>query len=372
LGLSYTAMGSCPPCQAGSCTDCTNQTGCSWYTHSGPLSATCSSNTTVPPTPSGIPGTYSKLGTCPACKDTNDCATCNMVAIGTTGTNCSWYVLPGSTGGKCAEASPGFAYSKVSTSFCGGGNPCGGVDTCVKCQAVNATLANNSMGNPCVWLQPKPSFTAFYNSKCDYDIGSFDTTFYTSTVGTCPICTGTSCVTCKAESGCKWSAVDVGGLLSFGQCLKSTDTTPTGKSDIGTCPAACQLYSCAQCTANTDCRWFTGSQAGLDDTCDRGSDINQHPFTTVIGGGVGTCPPCKSSRCFECNNEPSGCGWYVNTFPGVGGDIPGSGDCAMKHTASSTERLVPNTDKKCDGASGAGSLYPSLVAFVVAIFVYHN
>jgi len=363
LGLTYTPMGMCPACQAGSCSDCQNQTACAWYTHPV-LSATCASNSSVPPSPGGV-GSYSLLAQCPPCKDTTDCATCNALP-----NNCSWYALPGSSGGKCSEASPGFAYSKVTTSFCNGGNPCAGIDTCTKCQAVNGTVSGGGMGNPCVWLAPKSGFTSFYNSKCDYNAGTFDNTFYTQTgMAQCPVCTGTNCVTCKAESGCKWSAVSVGGLLSFGQCLQTTTATPGGKTDIAVCPAACKLYSCAQCVANTDCRWFTGSGAGLDDTCDRASDTNQHPFTTVVSDQT-KCPQCKSSRCFECNNEPNGCGWYVNTA--FGADLPGTGDCAKTHGASSTERLVPNTDKKCDGANGAGSLYPSLMAFIVAIFVYHN
>jgi hypothetical protein len=237
----------------------------------------------------------------------------------------------------------------------------------VKCQAVNVTTAT---GN-CVWLQPKAAFTALYNSKCDFSAGAVDNTFYTTTAqGTCPLCTGSTCTACKSENNCKWSAVSVLGVLSFGQCLQSTTATPGGKTDIATCPAACNLFSCAQCIANPDCAWFTGSGAGLDDTCDRAVDVQQHPFTTVIRNG-GTCPLCKSSRCFECNNEPNNCGWYVNTL--LGADVPGTGDCAVKHTASNSERLVANTDKNCDGArSGAGLLYPSLVAFVVAFFVYHN
>jgi len=357
LGLNIVV--SCPTCQAGSCSECQSQTGCAWYSHSLPgIGGTCGSNSTTPPSPVG---SYSLVGTCPVCPGlTNSgCATC------TNNTACGWYVLGGVTGGKCAEASPGFAYSKVTATFCSG-NVCAGLDTCSACQNVNATAP--ATGKPCAWFTPKSGFSAFYNSKCDInETGVVQGAFYdTTAVGSCPLCAGSTCTACKNEANCKWVAVSTFGVTSFGQCVQTSATNPTGKDTIATCPATCQVYSCKDCVAKSECRWYSASGVGLGDTCDRASDTAQHPFTTVIST-AGSCPVCKSSRCFECNSEGT-CSW---TIPVVGSfDVPGfDGSCAPTASPPASTRKVPNTDKKCKGnPNSAAGLAPGLLALAIAFW----
>lgn len=365
--LGFTAAPTCPACQAGSCTDCQNQTTCAWYIHPSILMrSVCGNDTTTPPTPNGITGTYNKTapGMCPPCKDLpGGCTGCNA------NPNCTWYKLPGAAAsdGKCAEiaASPGFAYTRVTTSFCNGGNPCSGQQTCADCKDANGTLPDNSMGNPCQWLVPKAGMAALYNPKCDYNYGTFDSGFY-DPADTCPPCTGTTCGACKADTTCKWVAVVVAGVNSFGQCIQTSAAVPTGKSVVDVCPDTCKIYSCSQCVANSDCRWYTKSPI-RDDSCDRASDVNQHLDAESVST-VDKCPACKASRCFECNNE-AGCGWYINTA--FGQDTFGT-ECAPTAASHTNERLVPNTDKKCDGASDGFAVKPSLLALFVALTVFYN
>jgi hypothetical protein len=364
--LGLVAVTTCPPCQAGTCTECTaiNATNnCTWYTNSV-FGGTCGNNTAAPPSPVG---TYTMFnGTCPACKDSSSCATC------TTDPVCAWYELPGGVDSKCREASPGFAYTKVTSGYCTNANPCAGQGTCTVCKGI--TVAENATYNstPCSWYTPKSGMEVLYNPKCDLGApGTVEGAFY-DVASTCPPCSGTSCTTCKAETNCKWVAVTVATVSSFGQCLQSSTANPGGKTEVTTCPDECKIYSCTGCIANSKCTWYSASKAGLDDTCDRSSDSSTHPLTTLINGTSGTCPACKASRCFECNNE-AGCGWYVNTIPGLGTAIPGTGDCAPTSASHSNEKLIPNTDSDCDGASSdASSFAPGFVGLLLAVFLYHN
>jgi len=340
-------MGSCTQCQAGTCLDCLNQAGCAWYVNSiGALGGTCSVNGT---TPTGV-GTYTLAGACPACTGFANCTLCTAAENQT----CGWYALPGLTG-KCAEASPGFLYSKVSAPFCNG-NVCAGIQNCTSC--------NNQSGS-CQWYAPATSaLAALYNPKCDINsTGIVRNTLYSSTT-TCPPCADPSCLTCKADTGCDWLAVNVLGTSSFGQCV-TTGTPVTGKTSTATCPATCQLYSCAACIQQTVCRWYTASSVQKD-ACDRSVDSSLYPFSTALTVG-GTCPACKDSRCFECNNE-NGCGWYQTYLAGL--PIPGTGACSPTASAPSNGRLIPNTDSKCAGSpSSAAVLIPGLFVFLGSFFV---
>jgi len=362
-GLGLSAVATCPSCQAGNCTDCQKQAGCAWYNNTIPqLGGTCGSNTTAPTT---TVGSYVLTTTCPPCASYTTCQTCTN----NQNLTCGWYVLPGSSGGRCAEASPGFVYSKVGAGFCSG-NPCAGVANCQQCQAVN--ISSNCSGytgnpNPCAWYTPASGLSAFYNAKCDLNgTGIVLSTLYNTAV-TCPICTDTTCVTCQADpgtSGCQWLAVTVLGVTSFGQCVTSGNTV-TGKSVVSVCPAVCQVYSCTTCIGISSCRWYTGSSVGLSDSCDLATNTIDHPFQTALGAGA-TCPPCKDSRCFECNSE-TGCGWYLTELAGL--TIPGTGRCAPTASPPSSSTLLPNSNSKCAGASDAAALVPGLFVLLGSFFV---
>jgi hypothetical protein len=364
--LGLTPVATCPVCQAGSCAECQAQSGCSWYQNSvGALGGTCGTNTTIPTAPPGT--SYTLLATCPVCPQLSTCTAC------TNNTNCGWYVLAGAAG-KCAEASPGFAYSRVTSTFCGG-NVCAAQETCNKCQGVNATSGGDG-GKPCAWFTPKSGFSAFYNSKCDInETGVVQGAFYdTTAVGVCPVCAGSTCTSCVADTTCKWVAVQTLGLTSFGQCLLKTAANPTGKDTISTCPKTCEVFSCAACVLKSECRWFSGSSVGLGDTCDRAADSIQHPTHGNVVSASANCPACKSSRCFECNSEGSTCTWNVPVFPGTSTDVPGfDGSCSPTVSPPATTRKVPTTDKKCKGnPNAAAGLAPGVLGLVLAVFVYHN
>jgi len=358
--LGLVAAASCPVCQAGTCPLCQAQAGCAWYENSGVFGGQCSLNTS---TPSGQAGTtYSIQNSCPACSNyTGNCSSCTLDP------KCGWYDLAG-VGGKCAEASPGFAYSRVTNTFCSG-NVCSSSETCTACQAINGTTPY-----PCAWYTPVSAFSALYSPKCDINAtGVVTSTFYNPTPsGQCPLCAGSTCSSCKNETNCKWVAVSIAGSTSFGQCLQASTANPGGKTTIAVCPSTCSLYSCTQCIANTLCRWYSDSSFGLDDTCDRASDASYHPSTTIISSTSGTCPSCTSSRCYECNQETHNCQWYINH---VLVDI-GSGSCAVKSATTPTgKRAVSNTDSKCKGSpsNDAAGLAPGLLLSVIAaLFVYHN
>jgi len=342
--------------------ECTNQTGCSWYLHSvGAFGGTCSANTTTPTT--NVPGgSYSKATSCPTCQLNSACSTCTANENSTT---CGWYVLPGATGGKCREASPGFAYSKVTATFCGG-NVCAGVQQCTDCKNVSAVGGGAA---PCAWYTPVSGLGNVYNAKCDIDsAGVVSNTLYDKAT-TCPPCGGTTCTACQGEAGCEWKAVTVATVQSFGQCV-TKGVAVAGKTVVAVCAAACKLYTCTSCIAKPECRWYTGSSA-QDDSCDLATDSIQHPFMTALTVG-GACPACKSSRCFECGKE-TGCGWYVNTVPGIGTEIPNSGDCAPTAASHTNEKLIASTDKKCDGGpNSASALSPGFLALLGLLFVYYN
>jgi len=331
--LNPPATGTCPMCQAGNCADCQNQTGCSWFSNVVP----------------GVPGkcdmanytssVYNLVaaGNCPTCQLHTNCSNCVSYE---NSTGCDWYVLPGNNFGKCREASPSFAYTKVGPGSCDAGNPCSGVSTCQACQGV----ANATNGSLCSWYTSKSP--SFYNSKCD-DIkpGVVDSALYDPVNGACPVCAGTSCLSCKAEANCKWVAVSLGLGTAFGQCLQTSVATPSPKTEVATCPAVCQVYSCNQCTVISACNWFTGSSV-IDDSCDLATDgLLQHPAQHPAAT---PCAPCLADRCYECNNLP-GCGWYAKEEFG----IIGLQGCYA--TAPAGRVLIANSNSKCKGVPGASS-----------------
>jgi len=335
-------------CQAGNCADCQNQTGCSWYSNVVP----------------GVPGkcdvangtftAYNLVTTCPTCQTHTSCTECGNYE---NSTGCDWYVLPGNIGGKCREASPAFAYTKVPPASCGTGNPCAGVATCQLCQAVtNATNASL-----CGWYTSKSP--SFYNSKCD-DIkpGVVDGSLYVPVVDACPVCAGTSCLTCKAESGCKWVAVSLGLAQVFGQCLPTATPTPSTKSLVVTCPITCKLHSCNQCTSNSACAWFTGGPSLVDDVCDVATAGNSHP---VQKPAATPCAACLANECYECNGLP-GCGWYAVEHFG----IIGLQGCYSTGSAPSDRTLIANSNSKCKGVpSGSSQVTISIGVLLVLAFL---
>jgi hypothetical protein len=351
---TFPRVSPCPQCQAGDCTACKNQTGCSWFVHSVPgvdgVCVTTASGT--PPTPVG---NYAPVSSCPLCKDSTSCTACYMLPAAD---NCAWFELAGVTGGKCAEASPGFAYTKKANGFCNG-NPCVGVPTCSKCKG---TLDANNNSNACAWYTSK--VPSLYNSKCDQNATSnvVSTSAYDVLSGTCPACAYSSCSDCKLDTACKWVAIDAGILgTSFGQCV-TTATSITGKTTIAQCPKSCEIHSCDACVAKTDCRWFISS-AGQDPVCDRAADAPGHPFTTEYPGG-GACPACSADRCYECASL-TGCGWYKDTVAGF--EVPFSGHCVSNANPGTNVKKIEKTDKKCEGnPNGAAAMMPALalVAFL--------
>jgi len=350
--LNLPATTTCPTCQAGSCTDCQAQDGCAWF------------KSTIP----GVPGkcdvngtdssVYEVLDTCPSCYTSTDCSTC--VSRGDNGTTeCGWFVLPGNVGGKCREASPSFAYTQVPSDSCSAGNPCSGVLTCNACQGVQ----NAANASACSWFTSKSP--SFYNSKCDDNkIGVVDTKLYTPVTSTCPPCAGISCSTCKAESGCKWAAVQGLTGIGFGECLTSTATIPSAKKDITVCPATCNVHTCLDCAAITACNWFTGSSV-IDDSCDLATDAKiQHPAQTPVTS-PGSCGVCKADRCYECNKLPN-CGWYAKKALSI---IVAEG-CYPTNSFPAGRVLVSNTDSKCDGVpSGSTHVVASIGVLSVLILV---
>lgn len=330
--LSLPETPTCPVCQAGNCGDCLNQTGCAWFANAVPgVPGICGLNTSSTPT-------YSILSSCPTCNAYSTCSDCTTQNV----SNCGWYVLPGNVGGKCREASPDFAYTQVNAGSCAAGNPCTGVATCQDCQAV----ANATNASLCSWYTSKSP--SFYNSKCDtITPGVVDGTLYTVVVGTCPVCAGTSCLTCLAETGCKWVAVSLGLTTAFGQCLQTITATPAAKTQVSTCPATCQVYSCNQCTALSACTWFTGSSI-IDDSCDLStSALLNHPTQTAA---TTPCAPCLADRCYECNGL-AGCGWYAKEELSV---ILEQG-CYATASPPSGRVLLSNSDSKCKGVPGSSS-----------------
>jgi len=347
--LNPTVTDTCPTCQAGSCGECLAQTNCSWFSPkvpgvSGKCDATGNSNTG-----------YDVVPVCPTCQNNNDCSSC--YANQTQG--CSWFTLPGGTAGKCREAAPSFAYSKVGSDKCGQAL-CSGIQSCTACQ--NATYGNNQ--STCVWYNSANS--KFYNSKCDDKDANFaQQTLYNSNAGaTCPRCAGTSCTDCKAESGCKWVAVSTMGFgTGFGECQTDDATPPTGKSVIATCPATCKKYSCGSCTSNSECAWFAKSSIGADDECDLRDDkhYSQTPVTDSTA-----CEACAANRCYECNNLPN-CGWFVEKKLG----LTIRQGCFAKNDPSIGDRtLRDNSNTDCDGGPNSSAhLAASFgLVFVLAMF----
>jgi len=344
LGLSPTAT--CSTCQAGSCLDCTGQPGCAWFSSVVPgVPGKCTTNTS---SPSG----YNVVPVCPTCYLNTTCDTC---VVDENVTGCGWYVLPGGVGGKCREASPSFAYSKVPAGKCATGNPCAGVRTCSKCQeVVNATNSST-----CSWYTS--SSPSFYNSKCDDNKpGIVDAGLYTVVTGQCPICAGTSCLDCQAEGlqTCRWVAVQGLTGIGFGECLANTVATPSTKRNITTCPATCQVHSCKACTALATCSWFQGGGSFVDDSCDLTSDSKMHLTQTQA---TIPCAPCKADRCYECNSE-SGCGWYANK---ILGQIVAQG-CYPNTQIPSGRVLIANSDSKCKGVPASSA---HVVASLGLVFV---
>jgi hypothetical protein len=355
LASTFPRITPCPVCQAGTCTLCQNQTGCNWYDHSVPgVDSVCSA--TTPPTPGGI-GSYSMVNTCPVCADRTDCNSCYLGPSA-----CAWYVLAGtSSGGKCAEASPGFAYSKRANGFCNG-NPCSGVPTCSRCK--NTTDSNNNTG-VCSWYDSK--IPALYNAKCEQNATSnvASKTAYTENTGVCPACAGTNCGDCQADSLCQWVAVQAGALgSSFGQCILKTGSV-SGKTTVTTCATACEVHTCTACIAKPECRWYTSSFQ--DPVCDRASDAFAHPGADALTTGA-TCPACSADRCYECSSL-SGCGWYRETI--LGKAVPFTSECLGTSSGTGKDKLDKD-DEDCEGnpKNGASGLVPGLA--LLFAFLFHN
>jgi len=257
-------------------------------------------------------------------------------------------------------------YSKTNGAFCGG-NFCAGAANCTLCLAQNA----NETG-ACAWYVPATSFLAsLYNPKCDINAqGIVDGTLYNN-VSTCPPCQDATCTACAADTNCQWLAITVLGNSEFGQCV-TTGTTVTGKSPVGTCPAQCQLYSCTQCVAATGCEWFTTAGtagSGLKDTCDRTSDAYLHPVSTTITTS-GSCPACRSTRCYECNTETGhSCQWYAATaFSHI---VPGTDACypTSSKPPSLSPTPIPTTDNRCAGNPNSATAALPGLALLVALLV---
>jgi len=348
--LSLTPQATCDVCQAGSCGDCQNQTGCSWFASVVPgVPGKCDLNTSTS-------NAYSLVPTCPSCFTST---TCNDCVLRENSTGCGWYVLPGSLNGKCREASPSFAYTKVPKDSCSTGNPCSGVNSCTDCQAV---LAQNL--SVCSWFTSKSP--SFYSNKCgDSLAGVVSSNLYTQVSGTCPLCAGTSCLDCKAEPNCKWVAVQGLTGIAFGQCLPTSATTPTAKKEIATCPATCQVHSCLACTAVASCNWFTGSSV-VDDSCDLASDAKlQHPAQTPFTMASQCGSSCLADRCFECNGLP-GCGWYVNKKLGV---IVLQG-CYSTNNFPTGRSLLPNSDSKCEGVPSSSTHLVASIGLLLVLALF--
>lgn len=338
----------CEVCQAGSCTECQAQSNCTWSASSIPgVSGRCDLNGTSTTT-------YTPIATCPTCSQSGDCNTCNARQ---NSSGCSWFVLPGGIGGKCREAAPSFAYTQVPSGSCATGNPCAGILTCQACQNQNSTTGN------CTWYTSKSP--SIYDSKCDVaNAGFVSSNLYETVTGSCPVCSGTSCVNCKAESGCQWAAVQGLTGIAFGQCLASTASVPTGKAAIATCPATCQVHTCQDCTKIADCRWYSGSSV-IDDSCDLASDATlQHPTQTGFNQ-TSQCSQCMADRCFECDSLP-GCGWYAEKL----GFITIRQGCYPDSSAPSGRVKIASTDSKCDGAvSGVAPVAASFGLLAVISFL---
>jgi len=252
------------------------------------------------------------------------------------------------------EASPAFQFIKVPHDQCATGNPCVGINSCDKCQtAMNATNATI-----CSWyVSTTPSV---YNSKCDVNKpGLVDTALYTQTLGSCPSCTGTTCLDCNTDSSCRWVAVQLLTTLAFGECL--SNSTPSLKTNITTCPTTCQLHSCAACTVVPACSWFTGSTL-FNEICDLTSDGKlqhpaQHPLTPPCGA-------CKADRCFECNSE-AGCGWYAHTA----GPLVLEQGCYPTNNFPLGRVLLGNSDSKCKGVPSRSSHLAASFGFLAFLIV---
>lgn len=352
--LSINATATCSMCQAGSCVDCQNQTGCSWFSSSIPgIPGKCDVNTSSTTT-------YNVVNTCPTCQnyDSTGCQAC-------VNANCSWFSLPGGLNAKCREASPSFAYSQTPSDSCDAGNRCAGIESCSTCQTTNVTTGANS--SACAWYTSKSP--TFYDNKCDDNKpGVIDNSLYTQAVaGTCPACAGTSCTTCKAESGCKWVAVSEGLGTAFGECLPTATATPRAKTEIPTCPAECSLHSCISCIANDKCNWFSGSST-IDDSCDLATDGTlQHPFQKTVypSNSNPTCGTCLADRCYECNNL-SGCGWYVQKELG----ITIRQGCYSNTNFPAGRTLRPNSDSKCDGVPSSSAHVAASIGVMVVLAMF--
>jgi hypothetical protein len=310
-------------------------------------------------------GTYSKTTTCPMCTSYLSCATCTA----NENVTCGWYTLAGVSSGKCAEASPGFLYSKTNAAFCSG-NICAGLPSCSACQAQNL----NETG-ACAWYTPVSSLSAIYNPKCDINsTGIVNSNLYNQATS-CPPCTDSTCSTCQndtnAGAACQWLAVQaIPGNPVFGQCVTNGGTV-TGKTLVTTCPAQCALYSCTQCVASTGCLWFTTSgtaMSGLKDTCDRATDSYLHPVSNPINVST-SCPACRSTRCYECNQESNNCGWYAATL--LGKIVPGTDYCYHMGSAPSlSPTYIPSTDSRCSGNPNSAAIaLPGLAFLALSLLV---
>lgn len=366
LKTTLVEITTCPACQAGSCSDCLNDpfpsnTGCQWLTNIAGIGSYCAEGTATP----GVG--FSAETICPTCPQVGGgegvtCATCSDTA------GCQWYEDVFGGAGECSDVEP-FGKSITVKEACDG-NPCKKQQECNSCRAldINGT-------KPCNWITPKDFYAWAKPAKCDLaNAGLVDTALYDVVdTATCPKCSGNTCVSCKAEEGCKFAGVVVAGAYSFGECLEEAATVPGTKEVIDTCREECEIYSCVDCNANEKCAWY-------DKTIiyNAGCDLRESPkLVDHIGmTPVTTCPKCSFSRCHECrtqSNEADKCGWFMQCTQLLG-CASGTGDCESDYTANQFEReIIPENEDDyeewCPAEVGAaGMVVPTAAALMVAFF----
>lgn len=364
---SLKVVTTCPTCQAGVCADCINDPvgaplnmNCKWLTNPLGIGSYCADSGATP----GV--TFTAKTTCPVCPQGAgvSCSTCSNTA------GCNWYEDAFGGAGECSDAEP-FGKSITVKEACDG-NPCKKLSECDSCREfdVNGT-------KPCNWIKPKSFYAWAKPSKCDLvNAGFVDTALYDIVdTATCPKCSGNTCVTCKAEAGCKYAAVEVLGSFSFGECLEESATTPSTKRNVDTCRDECEIFSCRDCQANPKCAWYAGTiiyNAG----CDLKDSPKAVDHIGVDPVSQGSCGKCSFSRCHECvtqSPDAEDCGWFMQCSK-LTGCAAGTGDCESSYTATVFEReIVPDNaddyEKWCPSEVGAaGVAVPTFAAFLVALF----
>ena len=353
LSATVTLQTVCPDCQAGACDKCIVQStaagACQWLKGPIGIGSYCETFDGV------IPLAFEVTTTCPNCPSDATCSNCETTS------GCRWYAdIFGA--GTCADAEP-FGKALVVSAACAG-NPCTSGTDCSSCVAI----ADSAGDNPCTWLEPKDFYAPFKQSKCDLlDPGDIDDLLYDSITGTCPVCSGNTCSSCQAETGCRYTAAVVLGAYGFGACITDAAAIPGGKEVIDVCRDSCDFTSCSACDADPDCSWYDA--AGIYNA---GCDVTNNPkvLDHIGQDPVTTCPPCAFSDCVACRGDTTDdCGWYVNTYP-WGDAIEESGDCEEKpYTPVILEVEVDDTNEDDLGCfSSSGFLLAPGAAILVALF----